>query len=456
MNVELEKLKPNPVRDFVVDPIDLEIITRLRESIHEDGFWSGVVCRQINGNIEIAAGHHRVEAAKLEGIQTAEVYVGNFDLIDMQRIYSRENATQRGNSATAIAGAIASGIRLLAKGILMGDEHLARILATSQKSLETARGQLASGKGIGHELLEKLLSHSPQFSSYVIQQQLISLKKSGHYQRIITEVTHEIETERKELAASLERTKKERAKAEKEYQKAQQEAAKAEKEYQKAKEKADHLRAQEQAEITKINAQIAEKHRAEIEEQLKEFGILPEVLEASRKAASKVNGYEAEFDFTGVAKHLKNDTHVRVFREIALKPEIQKYLPVSKQAALAEQLVKLAAKTAEPDKNNPDKGKITGAFINDHLVELLTDAKRFERKVSVEEQAELEAQDVRIKYDRLQDDFGRHLRGMITAGTAMLDLMSAHRSTTFGVTASFRSSLQSAQAIVTKLNNKLK
>src|SRR5215472_11426551 len=99
MKVELKTLKPNPTRDLKVDPIDPAIIRRLGESIHDDGFWGGVVCRQVSDLIQIAAGQHRVKAAIEEEIQFADVFIGDFDDFEMQRIYTRENATQRGNSA---------------------------------------------------------------------------------------------------------------------------------------------------------------------------------------------------------------------------------------------------------------------------------------------------------------------------------------------------------------------
>jgi hypothetical protein len=38
----------------------------------------------------------------------------------MIRVYARENATQRGNSSTAVAGTVASAVRFLAKGIMTG------------------------------------------------------------------------------------------------------------------------------------------------------------------------------------------------------------------------------------------------------------------------------------------------------------------------------------------------
>jgi hypothetical protein len=111
-------------------------------------------------------------AAIAEGIESAEIFVGDFDDHGMVRVYTRENATQRGNSATAIAGSIASAIRLLAKAILVGDERIARNLAIQ---IPEARGNLASGKGIGHDLIERLLAEAPQLTTYVIQQQLVSL-----------------------------------------------------------------------------------------------------------------------------------------------------------------------------------------------------------------------------------------------------------------------------------------
>jgi hypothetical protein len=39
----------------------------LAQSIEEDEFWDGAVCRRANSRIEIASYHHRVEAAKKTG-----------------------------------------------------------------------------------------------------------------------------------------------------------------------------------------------------------------------------------------------------------------------------------------------------------------------------------------------------------------------------------------------------
>ena len=65
--------------------------------------------------IEIAAGHYRIEAAIKCGIKQAEVFVVDIDKKAMICIYARENATQRGNHSTAAAGSVAAAIRFISK-----------------------------------------------------------------------------------------------------------------------------------------------------------------------------------------------------------------------------------------------------------------------------------------------------------------------------------------------------
>src|SRR5206468_7218855 len=107
--VELEKLRPNPRRDFKIDPIDESEIKILAESIGSHGFWGGTVCRQLDdGTIEIIAGHRRVAAAIQAGEKEARLFVGHFDDGEIIRIYATENASQRGNTSTAVTRSVAS------------------------------------------------------------------------------------------------------------------------------------------------------------------------------------------------------------------------------------------------------------------------------------------------------------------------------------------------------------
>src|SRR5262245_19154228 len=122
MRVNLRALQPNPMRDFVIDPIDAATVERLRQSIAEDGFWGGIVCRRLaNGTFQIGAGHHRIEAALQVGISTADLFVAeDMDDAAMIRVYARENATQRGLSSTALTGTVAAAMKYVAKSIITG------------------------------------------------------------------------------------------------------------------------------------------------------------------------------------------------------------------------------------------------------------------------------------------------------------------------------------------------
>ena len=82
--------------------------------------------------VQIASGHHRVEAAKIaasKGIiePVADIAIGNFDDAAMVRIYIGENATQRGNNGSAVTGGVASVFKYLLKLVLSYD--LAMIVA---------------------------------------------------------------------------------------------------------------------------------------------------------------------------------------------------------------------------------------------------------------------------------------------------------------------------------------
>jgi hypothetical protein len=202
MLVNLRDLKPNPTRDFTVDPIDKKVVRQLQKSIEEDGFWGGVVCRKHNGDIEIAAGQHRVEAALAAEIEKADVFVGkDMDDAAMVRVYARENATQRGNTGTAQIGTVASAVRLLAKEIITG--HVPSIDGTSPKSLETLRGQIKSSKGLGVDVIMRLLKGIPEINEPIVQQQIGILKASGNYARILKEIGVEIEEEHPDDQATL-------------------------------------------------------------------------------------------------------------------------------------------------------------------------------------------------------------------------------------------------------------
>jgi hypothetical protein len=455
MNVELEKLKPNPTRDFAVDPIDPEQVALLRQSIDDHGFWGGAVLRQKNGHFEIAAGHTRIEAAKLAGITHADLCVADITDEEMVFVYGTENATQRGNSTTATVGTVAAGLRVIARAILLGPDHLSRILDTSQhatqyarKSWETARGNLTSENGIGARLISEFLKRVPKVTEYIVKEQLNTLKASPHYKRIITEVTNQIEVERKEAIEELKRAERERKKAEAEAAKSKAEAEQREIEAkaarlkaESAEEKAKAKLAREEALKAEADAKLKEKRLAELDEELKKF----DALRAVRAAKEQVADMEATFDFDGVAQHLDNEWQVKTFKKLALKHKDR--LPFKAQAAWAKQL-KQAAKEDGYD-----------TLDSDYMVRKfsvgVSDAKLAERSFNNKEQAKLEAADVRAKFERLSDKFLEHMRAITSIGDDLSRIIQSHPTTSFPITRSLCSAIQEAQSVITKLNNKL-
>jgi flagellar biosynthesis GTPase FlhF len=444
MLVQLKKLKPNPLRDFTVDPIERTKVAELAQSIQEDGFWGGIVCRQINGDIEIAAGHHRVEAAIEAGIKSADLFVAE-DLDDaaMVRIYARENATQRGNTATAQAGSVAAAVRVLAKMILGG--RLSPQLG--RKSLEHLRGNIASDRGIGQDVVEEFLDGIPGVTSKVVEHQLANLKSSGHYARIIAEVKELIEEENREALKRLERAEKEHAAAQERAQRAEAALKERTAQAKAAKEEADRKRAAYEQERAEIEAALAEKRRAEVEAELKKFDALRQTRDLAVKAVGKSAEREVTFDFEGVAKHFQNAHQIDVFRQEVTGKGIKPYLPVQNQAGLAKQFVALAKQY---------DAELTGEFIRQNIMGLVLQAKATERKWSREDREALLKEDWVKRFKVAQQDFVRGCDLMQTSGLKLRGLLrDKPRDVLIPFSTEFRTALKDALKNLTTLSSKL-
>jgi hypothetical protein len=69
-------------------------------------------------NLRLRRDINRIRAAISQGNETCRLYVGAFTDEELIRAHARENATQRGDSSTAVAGSVASALRFVAKAIL--------------------------------------------------------------------------------------------------------------------------------------------------------------------------------------------------------------------------------------------------------------------------------------------------------------------------------------------------
>lgn len=449
MLVDLRILKDNPFRDFKIDPIDQKVVDQLAESIEEDGFWSGVVCRQVDANIEIAAGHHRRLAALKAGLTAADVYVGEFDDHAMIRVYARENATQRGNTGTAMAGSVASAIHFLAKAILTDHVWIQTWVAEQGIDLEAARVHLTSNQGLGWEIVLAFLRQIPGISRNSINQQLANLKTSGDYARIIEEIQTDIEREEREAAAALERAEAERKEAEEAERAAEAERKAAAERAKRAREEAAKKRAEFERQQAEVKAQLQEKRRKEAEKEAERIRAQATAAASAgasaRKATTTAKKQGIIFDFEGVSRHLKNALQVSAFRDAVTQPSVAKILMVKKQAELAALLVQLARSR---------KTDITANFIRDNIMVQAQQMMGMLRKESAEERRRREEHNAQLQMESHQGNFARHLRGLNVVGQQIVDLIKRHPNVDFQVTVEFRKAVSDAEAIINQLNGR--
>jgi len=118
MSVDPRTLRPSPLRDFIIDPIDDGHVESLRVSIREFGFWGGVVCRRGDGGaLEICDGHHRIAAAVAEGLESVDVTIASLDDRGMIVAAARAQALQDGRKERAVHGVVLAACRAAAGSI---------------------------------------------------------------------------------------------------------------------------------------------------------------------------------------------------------------------------------------------------------------------------------------------------------------------------------------------------
>jgi regulator of protease activity HflC (stomatin/prohibitin superfamily) len=458
MRVELAKLKPNPYRDFLIDPVDGEMSKHLIASIHESGFWGGSSLRQNEkGEFEIACGHTRIYAAIDAGITHADLHVRKYNAEQMIRMYATENATQRNGekSGLAMAGAVASAVRYLLKGILKGDEHVRKIFLTSEggseRGLDTIKGQIASEKGLGYDCVLRFFEGIPSMNIGIVKYQLGNLKASGEYARIVKEVNDEIAQEQAEERAELERREAEAKAARKTAEEARKRAIEAKKRAAaKAADKAAKEAAAKAAKEAEARAIEAEEKQAEAEAQVDEN--VKKTRDASEKAVENSGKRKITFDLKGVGKYLKSEHQLRVFRTVVERENIKRHIPVSAQEKLAALLVKYA--------NQHNKGELTGTFIERYLTEIVKNTANLRKggdldlELTPEVLTAIEYENAQHRFTKLSHHFCRNWAGVITDANDMIKLKDQYPDLNFTITKELRMAVRFATTTIDNLIEK--
>lgn len=104
MKVKVKDLKPNPYRDMANYPINQDKLQTLKKSIEQTGFWDNILARQVDGQIQIAYGHHRLQALKEVFSGDYQVEVPIKDLSDelMLKIMANENMEEWQSSVAIV------------------------------------------------------------------------------------------------------------------------------------------------------------------------------------------------------------------------------------------------------------------------------------------------------------------------------------------------------------------
>lgn len=133
MKVKVKDVSPNPYRNIEHYPLNKDKIIALTQSIEKTGFWDNLVAREVNGKIEIAYGHHRIEALRLaEGFGydfEFELPIKEIDNGTMIQIMANENMQEWSHSI----GVIDETVKV-AKKFLENDTDFFRKKSTIAKS----------------------------------------------------------------------------------------------------------------------------------------------------------------------------------------------------------------------------------------------------------------------------------------------------------------------------------
>jgi hypothetical protein len=89
--VPIESIKSSPFRRLKEFPLNEGKIEKMRSSIRRTGLWPNIQARKVGDDYELAAGHHRVEAARREKMKVVGLNVGNYDDATMLAMMAADN-----------------------------------------------------------------------------------------------------------------------------------------------------------------------------------------------------------------------------------------------------------------------------------------------------------------------------------------------------------------------------
>jgi len=189
-NIPLTVIRPNPYRNLDLYPLDRVQVAKLAESMKTNGDpWPGIIGRRVGDAVEIAFGHHRLEAARNLGVTHLPVEIRPLTDMMMAVMLAAENGTQRDSGLAPCLDAVAGMSMVLAEELM----ETGRGTPTSHSKGQAKRA-MQNGNGIGWRQIMQQLPKG-LYSRNQVNESLSLLKRSGRMARIITEARDRAEAE---------------------------------------------------------------------------------------------------------------------------------------------------------------------------------------------------------------------------------------------------------------------
>lgn len=162
LSVKLSSLDANPLRDLKNYPYNEKKLEALQNSIRGVGLWEGVIGRKHGNRIQIAFGHHRIEAAKRELGESAKVGIIVRDLDDkeMLQFMGRENLEEYNSEFLVMLNTWEAAVKFLARDLAQIAEALevAKLLGwtlvDSRRNYAVRLNDTASACNSAHKLIQ--------------------------------------------------------------------------------------------------------------------------------------------------------------------------------------------------------------------------------------------------------------------------------------------------------------
>ncbi|RLA02082.1 MAG: hypothetical protein DRQ42_01600 [Gammaproteobacteria bacterium] len=157
--VPITMIGPNPHRYLNHYPWKENKVAALQHSIADIGLWESIIVRERGEGFEMAFGHHRLEAARREGLTDVNVIVKKLTDLQMLQYMGRENGEDYSSDYLIMLNSWEGAVRFLSRHDEKNSQsiEIAKVLGwtVTQKGKATdTMNDVAQACNAGHVLIE--------------------------------------------------------------------------------------------------------------------------------------------------------------------------------------------------------------------------------------------------------------------------------------------------------------